>query len=528
MTRSKRWRARAWSSIGIAATVAVLGATAGTAVAGEDGDIRAAGDPDAIEDSYIVVFHDSVGAASAEAAAQSHAARRNAEVEHTYSAALRGYAAEMSERDARRAANDPEVAYVEQNTAVELHQEQHDPPSWGLDRIDQRELPLDGVYRYETTAPDVDAYILDTGISYSHNDFEGRAEPGYDAVGDGRNGDDCNGHGTHVAGTVGGAEHGVAKGVTLHSVRVLDCDGRGTNAGVIAGVDWVTDNHDGPSVANMSLGGGASSALDDAVRNSVNAGVTYAVASGNDDADACNYSPARVAEALTVNATTSSDARSWFSNYGTCTDIFAPGSDITSAWIGGDTATRTISGTSMAAPHVAGAAALYLADNPQAAPSEVNGAITSQATEGVVSNPGPGSPNRLVYTGATNDDPGDPDPEPETCSATNDERVDIPDNGPAVTSEITITDCDRAAAADAEVDVDIRHSWRGDVVIDLIAPDGTQYNLKQANFWDSGNDVRETYEVDLAAHHAEGTWTLRVQDVYWGYTGYLDSWSLAL
>ncbi|MBA0125346.1 S8 family peptidase [Haloechinothrix sp. YIM 98757] len=533
MRVTRKWRSRrtAVPGIGIVAAVAVLSSLSGNAVAGADpeGQVRGADNPDAIEGSYIVVFDDSVPNAAADETAHSHAQRRNAEVEHTYSAAIRGYAAEMSERDARQAANDPEVAYVEQNTTVELQQEeQPNPPSWGLDRIDQRDLPLDDVYGYSTTASNVNSYILDTGINYSHNDFEGRAQPGFDAIGDGRNGEDCQGHGTHVAGTVGGSAHGVAKGTNLYSVRVLDCDGRGTNAGVIDGVDWVTENHQGPAVANMSLGGGASTALDDAVRSSVASGVTYAVASGNDNADACNYSPARVAEALTVNATTSSDSRSSFSNYGTCTDIFAPGSSITSAWIGSDSATNTISGTSMASPHVAGAAALYLADNPSAGPGEVKDALESNATSGVVSNPGSGSPNRLLYTGSGDggDDPDDP--EPGTCNGTNDNRVDIPDNGPVATSSITFTDCGRAASSSSTISVDIKHSYRGDLVIDLIAPNGDEFRLKNSDPWDSADNVQGSVDRDLSSYDADGEWQLRVDDVYWSDTGYIDSWSLEL
>ena len=242
------------------------------------------------------------------------------------------------------------------------------------------------------------AYIIDTGIRSTHSDFGGRATSGYDAI-DGGSADDCNGHGTHVAGTVGGTTYGVAKGVSLVAVRVLDCGGSGTTSGVIAGVNWVTSNHGAgqPAVANMSLGGGASSALDTAVSNSIADGVTYALAAGNSNANACNSSPARTPNAITVGATTSSDARASFSNYGTCVDIFAPGSSITSAWYTSNTATNTISGTSMASPHVAGAAAVYLEANPSATPAQVASALIAAATTGKVTSPGTGSPNRLLY-----------------------------------------------------------------------------------------------------------------------------------
>ena len=241
------------------------------------------------------------------------------------------------------------------------------------------------------------AYVIDTGINTTHNDFGGRATSGYDAV-DGGAATDCNGHGTHVAGSVGGTTYGVAKGVSLVAVRVLDCAGSGTNSGVIAGMDWVTANHVKPAVANMSLGGGASTAIDDAVNRMHNAGVTVVVAAGNENQNACNVSPSRAANAITVGATTSSDARASYSNFGSCVDVFAPGSSILSAWYTSNTATNTISGTSMASPHVAGVAALYLQGTPSATPATVANAIVTTATSGVVTSSGTGSPNLLVYS----------------------------------------------------------------------------------------------------------------------------------
>ncbi|MER3425743.1 MAG: peptidase S8 [Thermoleophilia bacterium] len=320
-----------------------------------------------------------------------------ARVAQVYTSALQGIAAELSPEELSRLRKDPRVAYIEVDQEVRAFAVQS-PATWGLDRIDQRYLPLDGSYTYTATGAGVHAYVVDTGIRLTHVEFTGRIGNGYDAITPGGNANDCNGHGTHVAGTIGGSTYGVAKGVTLHPVRVLDCNGSGSNSSVIAGLDWVTQNHIKPAVINMSLGGGASSALDTAVNNAINAGVTVVVAAGNDNRDACLYSPARVSAAITVGATTSTDYRASFSNYGSCLDLFAPGQSITSAWYTSDTATNTISGTSMATPHVAGAAALYLEKNPTATPSQVAGAIVGNATTGVVQSAGTGSPNRLLYS----------------------------------------------------------------------------------------------------------------------------------
>jgi serine protease len=353
----------------------------------------------AIPNQYIVVLDDlRVGRAEVRTLTDDLVRQHGGVVLRRFEQALRGFSVRMSATAAAALARSPGVRYVEQDSVREIVATQTGA-TWGLDRIDQRALPLNGTYIYDTNASGVDVYIIDTGIRSTHTQFGLRVSTvGFTSISDGNGTNDCNGHGTHVAGTVGGAAYGVAKGVTLHAVRVLGCNGSGSTSGVIAGIEWVTANHLNPAVANMSLGGGASTALDDAVRNSIAAGVTYAIAAGNSNANACNSSPARVTQALTVGSSTNADARSSFSNFGTCVDLFAPGSSITSAWNTSDSATNTISGTSMATPHVAGVAALYLASNPTAMPSTVHAAVVNNATQNRLTGVGTGSPNRLLYS----------------------------------------------------------------------------------------------------------------------------------
>ncbi|HZN20739.1 MAG TPA: S8 family serine peptidase, partial [Micromonosporaceae bacterium] len=420
---------------------------------------------------------------------------------------------------ARRLAADPAVDYVQQNHVLGLVGTQPNPPSWGLDRIDQRSRPLDSSYTYPSTAANVHAYIIDTGIRFTHTDFGGRAVSGFDAI-DGGSADDCHGHGTHVAGTTGGTAYGVAKAVQLVAVRVLSCSGSGTTAQVVAGVDWVTANAVKPAVANMSLGGGVQTALDSAVANSIASGVTYAIAAGNSNADACNFSPARVGTAITLGATDINDNRASFSNFGTCLDLFAPGVSIVSAWWTSDTATSTLSGTSMAAPHAAGVAALVASANPTFTPQQVRDEIVADATTGVVVNPGVGSPNLLLFV----DNGTTP---PPTCSGTNDTNVTIPDAGAAVHSPVTISGCGRNASATSQVEVHIIHPNRGDIEIRLLAPDGSSYTLKRRSN-DTGDDIHATYVVGLSSEAADGTWQLQVRDRRAGNTGFLDSWTLRL
>ncbi|MGQ0641257.1 MAG: S8 family peptidase [Gemmatimonadaceae bacterium] len=343
---------------------------------------------------YIVVFREHV--ANAVGATSSKATLHGATVRFTYTRVLKGFAAALPDAALNALRRDPDIAYIEQDQEVHLTTTQSPVPSWGIDRVDERSLPLSGSYTWNATTTQqsaVRAYIIDTGIQTSHPDFGGRASAVFDAFGG--NGQDCNGHGTHVAGTVGGATYGIAKSIKLRAVRVLNCSGSGSNSGVIAGMDWVASNHIAPAVANMSLGGGFSSAVNTSANNLAASGVFLAVAAGNSNANACNFSPASAANATTVAASTSSDAKASYSNYGSCVDLYAPGSSITSDWIG--SSTRTISGTSMASPHVAGVGALYKAVNGNASYATIRSWLINNATANVISGNPSGTPNRLLY-----------------------------------------------------------------------------------------------------------------------------------
>jgi subtilisin family serine protease len=364
---------------------------------------------------------------------------------HLYQHAVRGFSAKMKPPEAEAFADDYRVLYVEEDGVVGIDATQTGA-TWGLDRIDQRNLPLNQTYTYSQTGTSVHAYVLDTGIRATHVQFAGRMGNGYTAIADGSGTNDCHGHGTHVSGTVGGTTHGVAKNVTLHPVRVLSCTGSGSTSGVVAGIDWVTQNHIKPAVANMSLGGSASTTLDTAVANSIAAGVTYAVSAGNSSADACLQSPARTPAALTVAATTSADAQASYSNFGTCVDLYAPGSSVTSAYYTSDTATASMSGTSMASPHVAGAAALYLETDPTATPGEVRLAIVGIATTNHVSGAGVGTPNLLLHSLFAGGTPADLTPPVTSLTA--------PSNGQTVTGTATVS----ATASDA-VGVSVVEYW---------------------------------------------------------------------
>jgi len=622
----------------LAAAISAVMLSAASGAAWAQPEFRIAERP--IEGQYIVVLKEQVATLANERAraprvadmARQLASQHRMQVKHSFSHALRGFVVQADDNALARLLADDRVDYVEEDSYVFASATQSGA-TWGIDRTDQRDLPLNGTYVYDTTASNVHAYIVDTGVLGSHSQFSGRMGNGYTAISDGRGTNDCNGHGTHVAGTVGGSVHGIAKGVTIHPVRVLGCDGSGTNSGVIAGMDWVAQNHVAPAVANMSLGGGASTSTDNAVQNMVDAGVTVVVAAGNDNSNACNYSPARAPAAITVGSTTSSDARSSFSNYGSCLDIFAPGSSITSAWYTSTSATNTISGTSMASPHVAGVAALYLAANPGATPSQVTSAVLAASTPNKVTSPGSGSPNKLLYS-FFGSEPPPPPPPPETelqngvavtglSASTGGElrfTMEVPagasnlsfatsgSNGDAdlyvkfgtapttssydcrpytgsssetcnfatpqagtwhvmvrayssfsnlsltgsytagggggtepsffentgdyaindkqtVESPIAVSGRSGNAPSDLLVDVRILHTYRGDLIVDLVAPDGSAYRLHNGSGTSSDNLIG-TYTVNASSEAANGTWKLRVYDRYSGDTGYIDRWSL--
>lgn len=368
----------------------------------------------AIPNRYIVLFDDSAltsqlaPAREVSALASDVAKQYGARPEHVYSSALKGFAGEMSPKQADAMSRDPRVRMVEEDSLISISASQPNPPSWGLDRIDQRQLPLNGSYDYAQAGSNVNVYVIDTGIRPSHVEFGGRATIDYDAVIDGQNGLDCNGHGTHVAATIGGNTVGVARGVRLHGVRALPCGGTGPVSNVIAAVDWVTANYVAPAVVNMSVGGEVSPLLDFVIDQAISGGLPFVIAAGNATDNACNMSPGRVPAAITVGATGTTDNFLYFSNYGSCVDVFAPGENIYSAWYTGDQIYKLKSGTSMATPHVTGIAALYLSEHPNAAPAEIANVITSRATPGIISGLDPASPNLMAYS----------EPPVESCSGT--------------------------------------------------------------------------------------------------------------
>ncbi|CAL9291179.1 MULTISPECIES: S8 family peptidase [unclassified Streptomyces] len=379
------------TAVAAAAGVTLFGTSFAGAAAPAEGKIYGANAETAVAGSYIVILDEK---ADKKDLAQEYGGK----LQRNYTSAFNGFSASgLSETEAKRLAADPAVAKVVQNKKFKISATQDNPPSWGLDRTDQADTAGDQKYTYPDSAGEgVTAYVIDTGVRVTHKDFEGRATHGFDAVDNDESADDGNGHGTHVAGTIAGAAHGVAKKAKIVAVRVLDDNGSGTTEQVVAGIDWVTKNHQGPSVANMSLGGGADEAIDEAVRKAIAAGITFGVAAGNESSDAGQVSPARVKEAITVASSTKEDGQSEFSNFGEVVDIYAPGSDITSTWNDGDEGTKTISGTSMATPHVVGAAAVYLAGHKDATPDQVAKALTDGATPDKITNPSTGTANKLL------------------------------------------------------------------------------------------------------------------------------------
>lgn len=389
------------AGVGVASAIA-LTATSGIAMAGDaqsappQGTILGADSRSAIDGQYIVALRgdasDSPGVrGEVRGEATELATSFGAKVDTVYAAAFRGFAMTATESQAKKLAAHPDVLHVEADGVAKAVGEQPNPPSWGLDRVDGT---MDDTFTYQGDASGVTAYVLDTGVDMTHPDFEGRATSGYDFIDDDADASDCNGHGTHVAGTVAGAEHGVAKGADIVSVRVLDCDSQGSWSQIIAGIDWVAENAEGPAIGNMSLLGEATESVDLAVENAIASGTQFAIAAGNEAQDACDFSPGRVEGAVTLGSTDLDDGQSQFSNYGSCLDLYAPGRDIISAQNGGGT--TAMSGTSMATPHAAGGAALYLAANPDATPKDVRQALVGNADSDVVSNPGQGSPNLML------------------------------------------------------------------------------------------------------------------------------------
>ncbi|WP_433610195.1 S8 family serine peptidase [Dactylosporangium sp. CA-139114] len=535
------------SLIAAAATAGLLGA--GTpALAAPEGTILGANEAGSIRERYIVVFKDSVAADGTAAAANRLAEQFGGRVRRSFSKTLKGFSAQLSEQAAKRLAANPLVDYVQQDKTVSIEGSQPGAP-WGLDRIDQQDRPLNGTYTYANTASDVTAYILDTGVRLTHAEFAGRARSGYDFVDNDPDASDCQGHGTHVAGTVGGTTYGVAKNVKLVAVRVLGCDGSGSYSGIIAGIDWITANAQKPAVVNMSLGGDADGSVDQAVRTSIASGITYAVAAGNANTDACTMSPARTAEAITVGASDQTDTRASFSNYGSCLDVFAPGVSITSSSNASDTGTTVMSGTSMATPHVAGAAALYLSANPTATPSQVRDALVAGATNGVVTNAGSGSPNRLLDTSAITTVASQPESTPVTpapvtpapatatpvtttpaqpCNvASNGTDVVLRDRGTAL-SAVAVASCGGKASKTSKVEIHVAYPKRGDLTVELIAPNGSVKKLKAANKRDKAAGLNAVYTVNLSKFNRNGIWKVRVRDTAKGGAGRLDSWTLTV
>ncbi|ALN59197.1 peptidase, families S8 and S53/PKD domain/proprotein convertase P-domain protein [Lysobacter enzymogenes] len=567
---------------------------------------------------YIVVLKNQVANLSVESVrgtsdiatvARSLSTKHRAKLLRSYQHALRGFVVEADPNALAQLLNDPGVAFVEEDGFGSIAATQNNA-TWGIDRVDQRNLPLSSSYTYDTDAATVHAYILDTGVRADHVEFSGRMGNGFSArPGDSSTGD-CHGHGTHVAGTVAGTTWGVAKKAIVHPIRTFDCTGNGQTSEAIAAIDWVAANHIKPAVANMSFSFPGSAAIDNSVNNLMNAGVVAVAAAGNSNDDACSGSPRRVPRVLTVGSSDRNDARSLWSGgqasgWGRCVDLFAPGSDIVSAGIASATASVPNSGTSMASPHVAGVAALYLATHPAATADEVHAAIVSNATPGKITGDLRGSPNLLVHslfsagpgpgnaapvanfmsstnglTATFTDTSSDSDgsiasrswdfgdgttstaanPSKTYAAAgtytvkltvvdnggasntktatvtvgssggvqtyTNGTDANIPDNNATgITSSISVTGRSGNAPSNAQVAVNIVHSYKGDLIVDLVAPDGSVYNLHNRT-GSSTDNINQTFTVNLSSEALNGTWKLRAADRAAQDVGRIDSWSV--
>jgi subtilisin family serine protease len=538
--------------LGFAAVAALAGAGIATVLSGGDrhGEVLGAGAPGAVPGSYLVILKDAtpeLDSTEVNAVTTQLTGTFGGTVRHRYYTAMRGFSVSMSADKAAKLAGDPRVSYVQQNRRFRIAALPPSPAPAARAIQPARIGPA--------VADPVTAYILDTGIRLSHREFAGRATSGTDTVDGDTDASDCNGHGTAVAGAVGGRTYGVAKNVQLVAVRVLDCAGYGTDATVVAGIDWVTKNAVHPAVANLSLAGPVSPTLHWVLKASIRAGITYTLSAGNGATDACGTAPAHVPDAITVGATGRDGKRALFSNYGSCLDLFAPGTGVPSAGIRDDSATTTRSGTSMAAARVAGAAAEVLFREPFASPQQVRDALVSESAQNTIANPGSGSPNRLLSPGggagqapAQPERPGapppselplpspspKPDPEPGPGVPTRDcgpfarsDRLKLPDPGTA-TSTITVRDCTGKAAAASQVRVEIQHPRSGDLAVTLIAQDGSQYPLLHADPASVRAGITVLMTVDLSAEERAGPWKLRITDTVPGQAGYLIAWHLRL
>ncbi|MGZ3145325.1 S8 family serine peptidase [Lentzea chajnantorensis] len=511
--RRKRWAA---SLVTVVVATATVAATAGQAVA-QQPEAAVAQAERHHPGQYVVVLKAEARAAAG-GQAEALTRRYGGRVTDTYSVTLNGFAVrDLSEQQARRLAADPSVRSVHQDGTSRANGEQPNPPSWGLDQVDQRTTALDKKYAYPNEGEGVTAYVIDSGISVQHPEFEGRASHGYDLLDNDADASDCYWHGSHVAGTIAGKTVGVAKKAKVVAVRSLDCRGSGPDSVTVSAMEWVAKNAVKPAVVNLSLGMDVLGVGDEQVKAMVAKGLVVVVSAGNNGEDACGVSPARVPEALTVG---------WFNkdrtrggNYGRCVDLFAPGGNIHSSDNAGSF--RTASGTSMASPHVAGAAALYLSAHPGATPQQVGDALVRSATPDLVSNPGTGSPNRLLFVG----DVGGGTP-PRCGARSNDEDVAIPDAGTAVGTSVTQDSCDGKASAALSVRVDIDHGYTGDLAIGLVGPSGTAYPLQRAGGVGESGGVHRSFTVDASREEANGTWRLLVTDTYRFDTGTLTGWSI--